>query len=292
MAIGLTRKTPKKLQRFTVMAVGGAGLGKTTFLATMFPGNIIPRREMPLDSEEADEAPFAATEQTEINQFEYEDSTSRSVLEIVDTPGFDEDTDTDKWITGISSFIENRYQEVLEEEQRVKRNPHVEDHRVHALLYFISPNTGGLSDVDIRILQTLGPLVNIIPIAAKADSFTPEELFQFRRKISDDIKENSLSIFGFSCDDDETHAYSDDQLALKECLPFAIIGATTTRDGRRGREYGWGFAETDNPDHSDTLLLFQILLQDRKQDLKDMTEDYLYENYRTENLSKSKANKV
>ena len=48
----------------------------------------------------------------------------------------------------------------------------------------------------------------------------------------------------------------------------------------RGRQYPWGFVEVDNPKHSDFALLRRFLIQTHMQDLKDVTHDVHYENYR------------
>lgn len=43
----------------------------------------------------------------------------------------------------------------------------------------------------------------------------------------------------------------------------------------------------DNPRHSDFLAIRSALLHSHLADLKEITHDFLYENYRTEKLSKS-----
>ena len=56
----------------------------------------------------------------------------------------------------------------------------------------------------------------------------------------------------------------------------------------RGRQYPWGFVEVDNPKHSDFALLRRFLIQTHMQDLKDVTHDVHYENYRVQCLSQLK----
>ena len=48
----------------------------------------------------------------------------------------------------------------------------------------------------------------------------------------------------------------------------------------RGRQYPWGFVEVDNIKHSDFALLRRFIIQTHMQDLKDVTHDVHYENYR------------
>ena len=78
----------------------------------------------------------------------------------------------------------------------------------------------------------------------------------------------------------------------KALLPFAIVGSEEEIDiggGEviRARRYPWGIVEVDNPQHSDFTRLRSALLNTHLTDLKEITHDFLYENYRTEKLSKT-----
>ena len=81
-------------------------------------------------------------------------------------------------------FIEGTFDEVFAEEQRIRRNPKFEEHRVHALLYFIEPTTLGLKQFDVEFIQRLAPRVNIIPIIAKADGLTVAERKKFKEIVA------------------------------------------------------------------------------------------------------------
>lgn len=75
-------------------------------------------------------------------------------------------------------------------------------------------------------------------------------------------------------------------------LPFAIVGSEEEIDiggGEiiRARRYPWGIVEVDNPQHSDFVRLRSALLNSHLTDLKEITHDFLYENYRTEKLSRT-----
>jgi cell division control protein 11 len=78
---------------------------------------------------------------------------------------------------------------------------------------------------------------------------------------------------------------------LRGLMPFAIVGSEDVLEigGRRvrARQYPWGVVEVDNPRHSDFLAIRSALLHSHLADLKEITHDFLYENYRTEKLSKS-----
>lgn len=72
-------------------------------------------------------------------------------------------------------------------------------------------------------------------------------------------------------------------------VPFAVVGANTevsTADGRkvRGRSYPWGVIEVDNEEHCDFVKLRQMLIRTHMEELKENTNNVLYENYRSEKL--------
>jgi cell division control protein 11 len=74
-------------------------------------------------------------------------------------------------------------------------------------------------------------------------------------------------------------------------LSFVIVGSeeVVAICGRqvRARQYPWGIVEVDNPRHSDFVAVRNVLLHSHLADLKQITHDFLYENYRTEKLSKN-----
>jgi septin 7 len=72
-------------------------------------------------------------------------------------------------------------------------------------------------------------------------------------------------------------------------VPFAVVGANneiTNADGRkvRGRRYPWGVIEVDNEEHCDFVKLRQMLIRTHMEELKEHTNNTLYENYRTDKL--------
>jgi len=87
-------------------------------------------------------------------------------------------------------------------------------------------------------------------------------------------------------EDEETLAEAE-EIASK--IPFAVVGSdhvVQTPDGRqvRGREYPWGVIEVDNEEHCDFVKLRQMLVRTYMEELREYTNDVLYENWRTEKL--------
>lgn len=192
----------------------------------------------------------------------------------------------------IVGYLERQYDDILAEESRIKRNPRFRDNRVHALLYFITPTGHGLRELDIELMKRLSPRVNVIPVIGKADSLTPAELAESKKLVMEDIEHYRIPVYNFPYDieeDDEDTVEENSE--LRGLMPFAIVGSEEVVEigGRRvrARQYPWGVVEIDNPRHSDFLAIRSALLHSHLADLKEITHDFLYENYRTEKLSKS-----
>jgi septin 7 len=73
-------------------------------------------------------------------------------------------------------------------------------------------------------------------------------------------------------------------------VPFAVVGANTevtTPEGRkvRGRRYPWGVIEVDNEEHCDFVKLRQMLIRTHMEELKEHTNNFLYEAHRSDKLT-------
>lgn len=163
---------------------------------------------------------------------------------------------------------------------------------MHVLLYFITPTGHGLRELDIELMKRLSPRVNVIPVIGKADSLTPAELAESKKLIMDDIEHYRIPVYNFPYDIEEDDEDTVEENAeLRGLMPFAIVGSEdfVEIDNRkvRARQYPWGVVEVENPRHSDFLAIRSALLHSHLADLKEITHDFLYENYRTEKLSKS-----
>lgn len=192
----------------------------------------------------------------------------------------------------IVGYLERQYDDILAEESRIKRNPRFRDNRVHVLLYFITPTGHGLRELDIELMKRLSPRVNVIPVIGKADSLTPAELAESKKLIMEDIEHYRIPVYNFPYDIEEDDEDTVEENAeLRGLMPFAIVGSEdfVEIDDRkvRARQYPWGVVEVENPRHSDFLAIRSALLHSHLGDLKEITHDFLYENYRTEKLSKT-----
>ncbi|KAI7882275.1 Septin [Lichtheimia hyalospora FSU 10163] len=284
--LGGRRKNVKKGFQFTLMVVGASGTGRTTFVNTLCNSGVLAKKVCD-NPEEAHNEEGITIKPVSV---ELDEDGVRISLTIVDTPGFGDNIDNERCFQEIVGYLERQYDDILAEESRIKRNPRFRDNRVHALLYFISPTGHALREIDIELMRRLSPRVNVIPVVGRADSLTPQELKDFKRRAN--IEHYNIPIYNFPYDveeDDEDTVEENSE--LRALLPFAIIGSDEEINvgGRtvRGRQYPWGAVEVDNPQHSDFARLRSALLSSHLQDLKEITHDFLYENYRTEKLSRT-----
>ncbi|KAF9573145.1 hypothetical protein EC968_008994 [Mortierella alpina] len=285
------RKNVKKGFQFTLMVVGASGLGRTTFINTLCDADVVPKRE-------CDEPEMAHIEEgIKIKPYtvELDEDGVKISLTVVDTPGFGDMIDNEYCFQEILGYLEQQYDDILSEESRIKRNPRFRDNRVHALLYFIAPTGHSLREIDIELMKRLSPRINVIPVIGKSDTMTPSELAEFKKRVMEDIAHYNIPIYNFPYDPEEDDEETvEENSELRSLLPFALIGCEEeiVVNGRkvRARQYPWGFVEVDNAQHCDFTKLRAALLVTHLQDLKEITHDYLYENYRTEKLSRSADN--
>ncbi|CAO3626023.1 unnamed protein product [Cunninghamella echinulata] len=286
--LGGRRKNVKKGFQFTLMVVGASGTGRTTFVNTLCNSNVLAKKVCD-NPEEAHNEEGITIKPVSV---ELDEDGIRISLTIVDTPGFGDNIDNEECFQEIVGYLERQYDDILAEESRIKRNPRFRDNRVHALLYFISPTGHALREIDIELMRRLSPRVNVIPVVGRADSLTPQELKDFKKRIMEDIDHYNIPIYNFPYDVEEDDEDTiEENSELRALLPFSIIGSDEeiVVGGRttRGRQYPWGVIEIDNPHHSDFGRLRSALLSSHLQDLKEITHDFLYENYRTEKLSRT-----
>ncbi|XP_044175145.1 septin-7-like isoform X2 [Acropora millepora] len=276
------RKSVKKGFEFTVMVVGESGLGKSTLLNSLFLTDIYTPASYPGVEER-----LKKTVAVKPSTVEMKEGGVRLRLTVVDTPGFGDAVDnTDCW-NPVIEYIDSQFEEYLNAESKVYRTPFPDD-RVHCCLYFIAPTGHCLKPLDIEFMKRLHNKVNIVPVIAKADTLTQEECSKFKKKILKEIEENDIGIYKFpelGGEDDEDVA----AVSMKDRIPFAVVGSNTVLEvnGRRvrARVYPWGVAEVENVDHCDFVALRNMLIRTHMQDLKDMTNDIHYENYRCGKLA-------
>ncbi|EIW72768.1 hypothetical protein TREMEDRAFT_67045 [Tremella mesenterica DSM 1558] len=264
---------------FTVMVVGESGLGKTTLINTLFATEICaPRNYLNRHAKQMDK-----TTEIEIIKAFLEERDFTIKLTVIDTPGFgDYVNNKDSW-SPIIDFIDDQHESYMRQEQQPHRREK-QDLRVHACIYFVRPTGHTLKPLDVEIMKQLGTRVNLIPVIAKADTMTPDEIHNCKMIIREVIAAQGIRVYTPPIDsEDETAA--EHARAMQSVMPFSIIGSVddvTTPDGRvvKGREYLWGVAEVENDEHCDFKKLRSLLIRTYMLDLISTTEEQHYEAYR------------
>jgi len=212
-----------------------------------------------------------------------------------------------EWCTSILLYIENQYEITLLEESRVRRNRRFPDSQVHICLYLIDATTAsvanGLTAIDIITIQKLAERVNLVPCLSKADLMTVKQLERIKKAIRKDIDEHNLPIYMFDDDEDDDQDIKDQNAMFRNMIPFVLVNAEETdidgnvgieyieEDGKQilGRQYTWGTVDVENPEHCDFCDVKTFLLETHINDLKQLTKDYYYENWRTNKLMEVKG---
>lgn len=170
-----------------------------------------------------------------------------------------------------------------------------------------------LKQLDIEFMRRLHTKVNLIPVIAKSDTLTDEEIAEFKERVCSiwhrrrhsflldpfffffffqilsDIAHHNIHIFQAPTYDNEDEETITEAEEIASKIPFAVVGSdklVNTPDGRevRGRQYPWGIVEVDNEEHCDFVKLRQMLVRTYMEELREYTNDVLYENWRTEKL--------
>ncbi|EFO95780.1 hypothetical protein CRE_13964 [Caenorhabditis remanei] len=286
------RRAVKNGFDFTLMVVGRSGLGKSTFINTLFLAEINN-----LNEKESTPTPLPSTVRVEEKLVKLTENSVSLNLTLVDTPGFGDAVNNSKCWEPIVNYVESKFFEHFCEETRIDRGDKPIDKCVHLCLYFIEPSGHGLKPIDIELMKHLHGRVNIVPVIAKADCLTRDELRRFKNQIVKDAEAADIKLYKFPELEDPS-ADKTTAEKLRKALPFAIIGSNTLKekDGRRirYREYPWGTVEVENMEHNDFLTLRDMIIRTNLIDMIDVTRNVHYENFRfrqMEGLPKNEKNR-
>uniref|UniRef100_A0A8C9V3U8 Septin n=1 Tax=Scleropages formosus TaxID=113540 RepID=A0A8C9V3U8_SCLFO len=299
------RKSVKKGFDFTLMVAGESGLGKSTLVNSLFLTDLYKDRKL-LNAEERINQTVEIIKHT----VDIEEKGVKLKLTIVDTPGFGDAVNNNECWKPITDYIDQQFEQYFRDESGLNRK-NIQDNRVHCCLYFIPPFGHGLRPVDVEFMKALHEKVNVVPLIAKADCLMPVEVKKLKDRIREEIDKFGIKVYQFpDCDSDEDDEFKQQDKELKESTPFAVIGSNTVVEAKgqrvRGRLYPWGIVEgrmhvlnkvivssciallilrlspVENQSHCDFVKLRNMLIRTHMHDLKDVTCDVHYENYRAQ----------
>ncbi|XP_016343484.1 septin-5-like [Sinocyclocheilus anshuiensis] len=248
------RKSVKKGFDFTLMVAGESGLGKSTLINSLFLTDLYKDRKL-LNAEER----ISQTVEIIKHTVDIEEKGIKLKLTIVDTPGFgDAVNNTETW-KAITDYIDQQFEQYFRDESGLNRK-NIQDNRVHCCLYFIPPFGHRLRPVDVEFMKALQDKVNVVPLISKADCLTPAEMRKMKDRVREEIEKFGIKVYQFpDCDSDEDEEFKQQDRELKVSI-----------------------MTLENQSHCDFVKLRNMLIRTHMHDLKDITCDVHYENYRAQ----------
>uniref|UniRef100_A0A3B3QQ63 Septin 9 n=1 Tax=Paramormyrops kingsleyae TaxID=1676925 RepID=A0A3B3QQ63_9TELE len=283
----MRRKAMKQGFELNIMVVGQSGLGKSTLMNTLFKSKV--SRRTGLGS--ADERIPKTVEIKSISH-EIEEKGVRMKLTVIDTPGFGDHINNENCWQPIMRFINEQYEQYLQEEININRKTRIPDSRVHCCIYFIPPTGHSLRPLDVEFMRRLSKVVNIVPVIAKADTLTLEERDFFKNKIREELQANDIDVYPQKEFDEDAEDRAINE-RIRGMVPFAVVGSDQECqvNGRRllGRKTKWGTIEVENIAHCEFAYLRDLLIRSHMQNIKDITSSIHYEGYRVRRLNECNA---
>eukprot|EP00746_Dinoflagellata_sp_MGD_P120945 gnl/MRDRNA2_/MRDRNA2_56282_c0_seq1.p1 gnl/MRDRNA2_/MRDRNA2_56282_c0~~gnl/MRDRNA2_/MRDRNA2_56282_c0_seq1.p1 ORF type:complete len:419 (+),score=45.80 gnl/MRDRNA2_/MRDRNA2_56282_c0_seq1:62-1318(+) len=295
---GITDK-PLRLQprviHFNLMVAGLSGLGKTTSCNLLFnswknakggdDGTLRNKMKTKLAVPDIIDVNriLPSTQDIDVSRaFERYDEVSNTLLRvcIVDTPGFGNQVDHGSSCKPIRKYIARSRERQLRSEMSVKgASPLLKErfceqvssadkgHLVHCCLYFISPHR--ILQIDKHFMQQIQKDVTIVPVIAKSDTLTDEEISEYRALVVRELRQSCIKYYDFDREDgfESVEGAANEEKTMRFVRgrlpgdPLAIVG----RDG----VYPWGHVSVADRSHSDFVLLKDLLLSEHTENIID-----------------------
>jgi len=263
---------------FNVLVCGETAVGKSTLMNSLLKRdlNTTPRTH-------TDPSVGVATE-----QYTLEESGVTLKLTIATSTGLGDQLDKEQSPQAVLDYIDEQFDQHIEEELKTTRDHLRADTRVHACLYLLPPTGRVVKQTDLVLLKALHNKVNLIPVIAKADTITPAELEAFRESVQQVLADNGIGTYDpWALESVHARAHFSHDA---EMIPLATVASnefvTVGSESIRVRQYPWGVIEVENPAHSNLGVLRDLLLRTHTHDLIARTSDVMYEHYRQMKLIK------
>jgi len=278
----IQRKFLKRGFQLNIILVGESGLGKSTFINTLFSSHLLDSKGRTTTAQ-----PNRKTVNIEPVSHVINENGVKLRLTIVDTPGYGDQVNNDRCWEPIITYIKDQHGAYLKKELTATRDRFIEDTRIHLCLFFVNPTGHSLKPIDLIVLQKLVDVVNVVPVIAKSDCLTLAEKTTFKLRIKAEIEFHGINMYPYPSPEDDEEDRSTNQ-AIKGFMPFAIVGSElmVEVDGEsvRGRKTRWGVINVENPDHCEFIQLRTFITRTHLQDLIETTQHRHYESFRAQQI--------
>ncbi|WIA23027.1 hypothetical protein OEZ86_009942 [Tetradesmus obliquus] len=289
------------------MVVGESGLGKTTFINNLVSSYTTTGKTH--DGSSTSLADFQSDPdrlKTVLEPMEVREAGRRLHVTVQDMPGWADDINLVRFLRIMVTFIlaqRAKDYELLAGGRALTESAMCGQlqNSITACVYFLTPHR--VKKVDLIMMSALSQLVTVIPVVAKADTMTDEELATFRQEIRTRLAAPFKYVHSKTLAPLDFNKFAFDKcvmnaLGLKDdMMPLAIITsnkhepvedasllsqlglqANSEKVEQPVRQYKWGQAYALNREHSDLIVLKRLLLGDRVDSLYAML-DQSYKRY-------------
>lgn len=257
---------------FNILLIGETGVGKSTLISCLF--------NLPLDDSLKSHSSSVVELKSHTHVLREKGVCLK--LTLIETVGYGDQINGEGSVKNILKWIDNQFEAYFAQDSKFKRSwSDYHDTRIHACLYFVCPTGRALKPLDIFCLKQLHGKVNIIPIIAKADSLSKEDLQGFKITIRNVLENEGIKIYEFPTEDEEISEVNSRSNAM---LPFAVSASKDYVDvaGRSmpARVFPWGTMLVEDEEHSEFSALKQALILVNMEDMREKTNNKFYEKYR------------
>ena len=202
----------------SILVVGAKNCGKTSFVDFLRKSLALPAKKFhhtpsPPRQLQVPNSPFTA------QYLETEIDGERIGLTLWDSQGLEKNI-ADLQLREMTGFVESKFEETFNEEQKVVRAPGVQDTHIHCVFLVLDPArldsniavsqkgtrdggvvkssngqrlVGGLDEeLDLQVLRTLQGKTTVIPVVSKADTVTSAHMVHLKKIVWTSLKETKL----------------------------------------------------------------------------------------------------